>query len=394
MKKKQITIVHMTTIPHSLYVFFEGQFRFMKEAGFNMVAISSPGEWLDAFSKRENTRVFGLAMTRKITPLKDIVTLFRLCRLLLYIKPEIVHVHTPKAGFLGIVAAWIVMIPVRIYHIHGFPFVTASGFKAKILKTTEVVACTLASEVLCVSNSLMKYAIDQKICSPKKIKTLLEGTINGVNANTKFNPEKFTENDKIKIKKSFNINFDKLVLGFVGRIVKDKGIFELYKAWELIREEFQNVDLLIVGPMDSNQDYFTSEIVKTMSKDKRVHLPGMVEDIAPVYAAIDVLVLPTYREGFGLAAIEASAMNVPVVSSNIPGCIDAVVDGITGTLVPTHDVSALYEAIRQYLRDPMLRIEHGKAGRERVISSFSQDKMWAALRDEYNSLLLLRGLGK
>jgi len=394
MKKKQITIVHMTTIPHSLYVFFEGQFRFMKEAGFNVVAISSPGEWLDAFSKREGIQVIGLEMTRKITPFKDIVAFLRLCRLLLSIRPDIVHVHTPKAGLLGTLAAWMVMVPVRIYHIHGFPFITASGFKAKILKTTEIVACSLASQVLCVSNSLMKYAIENNVCSDKKIKTLLEGTINGINTKTKFNPEKFSDKEKIGIRKSFKINQNNLVLGFVGRISRDKGILELYKAWGLIRKEFENVVLLIVGPMDSNQDKRTSEIVTMMYKDKRIHLPGMIEDIAPVYAVIDILVFPTYREGFGLAAIEASAMNVPVVASNIPGCVDAVVNGITGTLVPTYDVPALYEAIRNYLRDPQLRKEHGKAGRERVISSFSQEKMWAALRNEYDSLLLLRGMGK
>ena len=386
-KNKNKTIVHITTIPESLCVFFEGQFTFIQNSGFDVIAISSPGKWLDTFAKEENIQTYGLEITRKITPFKDILTIYRLCRLLHRIKPDIVHAHTPKGGLLGIVAAWLVRVPIRIYQIHGLRFMTASGMKKKILTATEIVACALANRVLCVSNSIMNFVVDHNICAAQKIKTLANGTINGLNSKSKFNPAIFSAHQKYEIKAGYNIKPDSLVIGFVGRIVRDKGIIELCTAWKTLREEFPRLELLLAGPFEKNTYPLPDDIMEFIHSDDRIHLTGMLLDTVPAYLVMDILVLPTYREGFGLAAIEASAMNIPVVATNIPGCIDAVSDGSTGTLVPPYDAGELCTALRNYLLNPQLRRAHGTTGRQRVLTEFSQEKMWEAVRDEYETLL-------
>lgn len=387
MTSKPKTIVHITTIPESLYVFFDGQFMYLQNSGFNVIAISSPGKWLDTFSKREQVQVFGLELTRKITPFKDILTIYRLCRLLHRLKPDIVHAHTPKGGLLGTVAAWLVRVPIRIYQIHGLPFMTASGLKKTILTATEIVACALANRVLCVSNSLMNFVVARNICAPQKIKTLVNGTINGINSKSKFNPDSFSAQQKSDIKAGYNLSPDSLVIGFVGRIVRDKGIIELCTAWKTLRDEFPNVELLLVGPFEKSTYPLPGDIMEFLQNDDRIHVTGMLLDTVPAYAVMDILVLPTHREGFGLAAIEASAMNIPVVATNIPGCVDAVSDGVTGTLVPPYDTEDLCTALRNYLLSPQLRHAHGTAGRKRALTEFSQEKMWEAVRDEYGALL-------
>lgn len=392
-KIKQRSIVHITTIPQSLCIFFNGQFRYMQNSGFDVMAISSPGKWLDIFAKREqHIQVFGLKITRKITPIQDLLTLYRLCRLLHRIKPDIVHAHTPKAGLLGTMAAWLVRVPIRIYHIHGLPFMTESGMKKRILMTTEIVACALANRVLCVSNSIMNFVVGQNICAPQKIKTLVNGTINGINAKSKFTPDIFSEQQKCDIKTGYNLRPDSLVIGFVGRLGRDKGIIELCTAWKTLRDEFPNIELLLVGPFEKNTNPLPGNIIEFLHSDDRIHLTGELPDPVPAYRVMDILVLPTHREGFGLAAIEASAMSIPVVATNIPGCVDAVSDGITGTLVPPYDAKELCIRLRNYLLNPQLRKMHGTAGRQRVLNEFSQEKMWEALKNEYVTLLQERGL--
>ncbi len=383
---KPIKLIHITTVPQSLHCFFHGQMGFMKKQGFNVVAISSPGAHLDSFAEREDIQVVGLEISRKITPLKDLRTLWNLWRLLRRLNPDIVHAHTPKGGLLGIIAAWMARIPIRIYHIHGLRYLTAEGLQRPILILTEKISCKLANRVLCVSNSIRELVVQSKICPSGKIKTLLNGTINGIDAQNKFNPEKYPLDERDKIRKKYGIAPNSLVLGFVGRIVKDKGIAELYDAWKSLREEFPSLELLLAGPVETN-DPLPVSLLDGLKSDSRIHMTGGLSDVAPIYAVTDIFVFPTYREGFGVVAIEASAMGIPVVATDIPGVVDAVVDGQTGVLIPPFDAIAIKNAVRNYLLDPSLRAMHGRAGRARVLDVFKQERMWSALNDEYHSLL-------
>ncbi|PMB51369.1 glycosyltransferase family 1 protein [Fischerella thermalis CCMEE 5201] len=385
-ERKIVKLLHITTVPESLD-FFTRQVSYMKKNNFEVHALSSPGKFLDEFSACEQVTVHAVEMPRRITPLQDIVAIFRIWRCLRQIRPQIVHAHTPKGGLLGTIAAWLVSVPVRIYHIHGLPLETASGYKRLLLWWSEKVSCLLANQVFCVSHSVREVAVSEGLCPAVKVKVLLQGSINGVDATDHFNKANLDTDVRHEIRRKYRIPTDALVVGFVGRIVRDKGMTELVAAWKILCEESPNLHLLVVGPFEP-QDPISPDVEDALkNQEDRIHLTGEVRNTALFYAAMDILALPTYREGFGNVLIEAAAMELPTVATRIPGCVDSVQDGVTGTLVPPRDPKALAAAIRQYLKNPELRHRHGQAGRDRVLRDFRPESMWKALYQEYVRLL-------
>jgi glycosyltransferase involved in cell wall biosynthesis len=379
-------LVHVTTVPESLG-FFHGQIGYLKARGVEVWAISSPGERLDQFGADEGIPVHGLEMARRITPLRDLAATVRLWRWLRKVRPDIVDAHTPKGGLLGMTASWLARVPARVYHMHGLPLMTATGVKRRLLRWAEVVSCLLAHKVFCVSASLREVAIDEGLCRPEKIAVLCHGSINGVAAESTFDPARL---DAVAARRNtrarFGIPADAAVIGFVGRVVRDKGLVELAAAWQVLSAEHPELHLLVVGPFES-QDPVPADTAELLRTDPRIHLAGADFDTPPLYSAMDVVALPTYREGFGIVAIEAAAMELPVVATDVPGCVDAVQAGVTGTLIPARDAAALATALRRYLLDAELRRRHGRAGRQRVLRKFRQEDIWAALHAEYQLLL-------
>jgi glycosyltransferase involved in cell wall biosynthesis len=381
MANEQIELVHITTVPESL-VFVAGQVGYMKQHGLVVHVISSPGERLDRFGQREDIPVYAVQMQRRLTPMLDMVALVRIWRHIRRIRPQIVHSHTPKGGLLGMIAAWLAGVPIRIYHVNGLPFMTEKGFRRWLLLRTERISCRLAHQVLCVSHSVRDVAIAEGICLPSKVKVLLGGSSNGVDAAVRFNSSRLSMETRERVRHENGIPADALVIGFVGRIVRDKGIVELVQAWEQLRGAFTNLHLLVVGPFEP-QDPVPPNVVDRLRTDPRVHLLGYTGDTPAVYASMDIVVLPSYREGLPNVPLEAAAMGLPVVATQIPGCVDAVQEGVTGTLVPARDADSLAVALRRYLQDEVLRRNHGRAGRERVLRDFGQEAIWAAIFQEY-----------
>ncbi|MGE5674173.1 MAG: glycosyltransferase family 4 protein [Mycobacterium leprae] len=389
MTGRQMRLVHVMTVPES-FAFLAGQIGYMQEHGFAVEGVVSPGELFATVAERERIPLHPVPMARQITPLKDLVALYRLWALFRRIRPDIVHAHTPKGGLLGTIAAWLTRVPVKIYHIHGLPFVTATGPKRALLRWTERISCLLSDQVLCVSHSVRNVLIAEQLCSPRKVKVLLGGSSNGVDAEGRFNPDAFDTHTRLSTRAAYGIPAGATVIGFVGRIVKDKGISELAEAWTKLSGEFPELHLLVVGPFEP-QDPISATVETLLRSDPRVHLAGRTLDVAPLYSAMDIVVLPTYREGFPNVPLEAAAMRLPVVATRIPGCTDAVLDGVTGLLVSPRDAAELAAAIRGYVVDEELRRRHGSAGRERVLLDFRRPGIWEAVRAEY---LRLVGLTK
>lgn len=383
LKVQNFKLLHVATVSQSLYFFLDGQVRYMREHGAVVNCVSSPGELLDLFSEREEVSVHGIKMARAISPLQDLVSLWHLCCLMRKLRPDIVHAHTPKGGLLGMISAFLMRVPVRIYNVHGLPHVTESGFRRRLLCFTEKISCVLAHRVFCVSASLKKQVYDEILGCNKKIRVIHNGSINGVDALGRFNPENY---DGESVRDSLCIPRSALVVGFVGRLVKDKGICELMLSWRGMRDKFSDLHLLLVGPFEE-KDNLPAEVRQAIDLDERVHLAGPVNNPAPYYASMDVLAFPTHREGFGLVAIEASAMQIPVVATYIPGCVDSVADGETGELVPKCDPAALEDVLSRYLTDPQLRRKHGISGRKRVLENFQPSVIWESLHAEYLDLL-------
>lgn len=381
----RLKLVHVLTISSSLD-FLRGQLHFMGTHGFEVHVVASPdGTTLSSFATAEGAAAHPVPMTRAMTPLADIVALWRLYRLLGELAPDIVHAGTPKGGFLGIVAGAARRVPVRVYHMHGIRGMTATGWRRRILMTTERVACRLSTRVLCVSASTRQTALEERLCPPDKIVVLGAGSCNGVDANGRFDPARFAAPARAAMRVRLDVPRDAPVIGFVGRIVRDKGIGELAAAWERLAAQFPALHLIILGPHET-EDPAPGPAVERLRAHPRVRFIAPVPDPAPFYSVMDVVVLPTYREGLPTVLLEAAAMRLPVVASRVTGCVDAVVDGVTGTLVPAGQADPLAEAVAAYLRDPELAACHGTAARARVLKDFVPEDVWRAVLALYRSL--------
>jgi glycosyltransferase involved in cell wall biosynthesis len=381
-------LVHVTTIPLTLE-FFRGQIGFMKERGFEVCAVSSPGPELEEIGRREGIGVYGVPMERRISPLGDLKAFLDLCSLFRRLEPAIVHAHTPKGGLLGVMAARMAGVKVALYTMHGIRFSTAVGIQRSVLRWAEALTCRAADRVFSVSRSNHARAVAEGLCSQNKIHVLARGSCNGVDADGRFNPEKLPSTSRLEIRHRLGIPPHATVLGYVGRIVKDKGLVVLADAWSLLRERFRDLHLVLVGPLES-QDPVPQDVLNRLRRDERVRFTDWVWDPVPYYAAMDIVVLPTFREGFPVTPLEASAMEIPVVASAVDGCVEAVVHGGTGLLVPPGDRESLVAAVHALIMDSELRRRMGRLGRQRVIRTFKPEAIWQELLDHYLEMMTSR----
>ena len=382
----RVRVLRITTSPLALWSFFRNMTRFLGQHGFETVAVSSPGRKLDEFRAWAGVPVHAVGMKRQISPLSDLPAVWRLWRLIRRYRPAIVHAHTPKAGLLGMVAARLALVKIRIYTIHGLPLMTRTGWQFRVLRLAETLACRLATSVNCVSESVRRVVLDLGICPEAKVRTLGFGSCAGVNLH-RFDPAACDPADRARIRAQHGIPEDAQLLGFVGRLVRDKGIGELADAWQRLRAEFPNLHLLCCGEFEP-QDPVPEEVRERLQNDPRVHFTdGFVAEMPPVYAALDVCVLPTYREGLPTVALECAAMEVPLVATRVPGCTDAVRDGVTGLLVEAHSADALGRAVARLLDEPRLGKEMGRAAREFVRAKFSEEIVLGNVLNEYRRLL-------
>jgi glycosyltransferase involved in cell wall biosynthesis len=380
-----LRLLHVVTVPISLN-FFRGQIGYLRSHGLDVQAVSSPGEEAELAREREGITVHEVPMNRGISPLADLVSLWRLTKLMRRIKPDIVHSHTPKAGLLGTMAARLTGTRGVMLSIFGLPQMTSRGIKLHLLNTMTRFSCWLAKRVWCDSQSMRQHLIDSKLCRADKIVVLGHGSSNGIESQQKFNPDSYSPEDRLALRSEYGIPADAFTVCFVGRIVADKGMRELAGAWRILRDKHPMLHLLIVGPFEP-QDPLEPADEELLRADPRIHLTGMRQDVPRHLAAVDLLVNPSYREGFNVALLEAAAMGLPVVASRVPGCADPVVEGVTGTLVPVRDAAALAQAIENYLLDQTLREQHGRAGRERIVRDFQPQQIWQELERNYRELI-------
>jgi glycosyltransferase involved in cell wall biosynthesis len=380
-------LVHVMTVPRSLH-FLRGQAEHMR-AGCGFVeihAIASPGPDLGLFEELEGVPTHAVEMRRRITPLRDLRALWQLYRTMRRLRPTVVHSHTPKGGLLGTLAGAAVRAPVRIYHVRGLPLATAVGHRRALYRCTEWLACRFATRVVAVSHSMRRMLLDEGLCPRDKVVVLGKGSGQGVDVQ-RFRPAG-AEARRVS-RARYGLPDDALVIGFVGRPVHDKGVVELARAWRQLRSGDPRLHLAIAGGDDDGEPA-PAAILAELRADPRVRFLGVV-DTETLYPALDVVALPTHREGFTNVALEAGATALPIVASAVPGCVDAVQDGVTGTLVPARDAAALAAALERYLRDPELRARHGEAGRRWVVEEFRTEVVREALAAEYRALLSRAG---
>lgn len=370
------------------WVFFTGTFEMLRDAGYESTLVSSPGEQLQRMGREADLQCAAIPIRREIAPLHDLVSLWRYYRLMRHVRPILTDVATPKAGLLGGLAAWLSRVPCRVYTLCGLRLETTAGLKRILLTITERVACGCAHRVICVSPSLRQRAIELKLVSNDKTVVLGSGSIRGIDVQ-RFSPEVDGRAQKEDLAKSLGISTDAPVIGFVGRLTRDKGIRELLTAFSQLRLKWPNLRLLLVGDLEDG-DPLEVMVRRQMETDPGIVRAGFVSDTAPYYALMDVLVFPSYREGLGYAPLEAQACGKPVVTTTATGAVDSVVDGKTGFHVPVGNSEVLAARIDQLLSDPELRSRMGQRGRERVVQEFRHEVVGRTLLEEYERLLRAR----
>jgi len=357
-----------------------GRLRALREAGFRVTLVSSPGELLDRTAQREGVERIALPMQRGIAPFADTVSLLRLWMLLRRLRPDLTEFSTPKAGLLGTLAAMLCGVPRRIYMLRGLKLETCTGFKRRILLLAEQVTAACAHVVLCNSASLRTEARALGIAPEAKLHLLGDGSTNGVDV------ERFSPGPS-EVRERLGIPLDAPVIGFVGRLTRDKGVPELLDAFDMILTAAPRTRLLLVGWFDKAEDALDDELRSRIQIHSQIHFTEFVEDTSSYYRAMDVMVLPTYREGFPNVVLEAAATGIPVIATICTGSRDAVVPEVTGLLIPPGYAEAISEAVLKLLGDPERRRRMGMAARAWIVEHFQDRRVLLLTQNYYRSLM-------
>lgn len=380
-------LIFVTTVAQSM-VFFKGQLKFLSDY-YDITFVSSNEE--NPNELQERAQAYGVAcheipMSREIALATDIKSLYRFIRYFAKIKPEAVHGNTPKGALLSMLAAKLTGIKTRIYMCHGLRYQGCSGMKRKILIAMEQLTSRCATHVLCVSDGVRNTLETDGICSKQKSRVIGSGSCNGIDL-SQFNPEAYTAEQKRTLRAQYGIAPDEFVFISMGRIVKDKGVNEMIHAFTRYRKENSKARLMMLGAFEDSLNPVDADVASIIRESKEgVVYCGRQQDVKPFLAASQCLLLPSYREGFGLVLMEAGAMGVPVVCSDIIGC-NNVVTGDNGLLVPPRDAVALYHAMRTMAEDKDAYGNFVSSTRRSISNRFEQRALWQKFLEFYQSII-------
>lgn len=362
--------------------YLQGQPQYFRDKGFD-VAVLCPQRRKDEWEVTlpEGVLFIEVPMEREIAPWRDFVSLYRLWRAMHALRPAITNVGTPKAGLLAGLAAWLNGVPCRFYTLHGLRFETTTGLKRRLLVFAERLSCRFAHCVVCASDSVRQKAASAGLAAPERMVILGSGSCNGVDA-SRFAMTPQIMRQATQVRRQLEIPLSAPVLLFVGRLTRDKGIPELVQAFAKLLVRFAELRLLLVGCFEDG-DPLPVDTRRCLETNPHVIFAGAVQDVVPYYAAADVLVLPSHREGLPTVVLEAQAVGVPVVGASATGTVDVIVDGETGLLFPVGDVAALADRVARLIADHRLANKLRVAGQEQVQNKFRQERIWEALHSEY-----------
>jgi glycosyltransferase involved in cell wall biosynthesis len=378
-------LIRITTVPLSLEKLLEGQLGYMSRF-YEVTAISSEEDRLVRYGKKEGVETFYVDLTRSITPLKDLKAVFKLYRYLKKTKPEIVHTHTPKAGIVGMMAAYCARVPHRLHTVAGLPLLEATGFKRRLLNFVEKLTYRFATVVFPNSKGLYDIILAEGFTRPEKLDIIGKGSSNGIDTQW-FSKTHFSEEVLIRKRNELGIPDSDFVFVFVGRIVKDKGINELVNAFIRINTVYPDTTLLLVGPFEDDLDPVSETTKELITGHSKIITPGYQEDVRPFYALSDLLVFPSYREGFPNVVLQAGAMGLPAVVSDINGCNEIVEHQTNGLVVPVKDSGALKNAMECMISDETLYSHLKNNARSSILGRYERTAIWEALHKEYVNLL-------
>ncbi len=378
MSSTKLKLIRSATVSGSLKSFLDGSIETMKER-FKLVLLSSPGEGLDCLHNQYEVKTIGVPMERRMAPLKDLKSLFQLIRVFRREKPYIIHSMTPKAGLLCMMAAWWTRVPRRVHTFTGLVWPTANGFTRKVLMFTDWLTCSFATHVIPEGQGVMNDL--QTHITRKPMKVLGYGNVRGVNMDYWSR-----ENINAELYSQIRDN-QKFTFLFVGRIVRDKGINELVEAFMRARAK-HDVRLILVGNYEDSLDPISDEARKHLHECPDIQYAGRQsgKDLITYYAASDCFAFPSYREGFPNTVLEAGALGLPSIVTDINGSREIIEDGKNGIIIPSKDVDSLEKAMERMITDEKMRTSMASCAREMISSRFDQTFVRQCLMDFYDEI--------
>ena len=374
-------IIRATTVPQSLDVFCRDMLKKLSEK-YEVVALSSPGEEMQSIAEREGVRTITVPMERHISLRKDLVALYRLIQVFRQERPTMVHSMTPKAGLLCMVAAWLTHVPVRVHTFTGLVFPTAKGLQRKLLMLTDAITCRCATYIIPEGEGVKKDLLDYGI-TKKSLRVLGFGNVRGVDMHVySRRPEVMEKARLLRDEHSFTFLF-------VGRLVRDKGINELCEAFDQWSRENKSVRLLLVGPREDSLDPVSEKSLDIITSNPAITYAGELfgDDLLAYYAAADCFVLPSYREGFPNTVLEAGAMGLPSIVTDINGSREIIVENENGYIIPPRDADALLTAMQRMVRENRRRSYMASHARNMIRCRFEQGFVRQCLFDFYDVIL-------
>ena len=379
-ERRKPKLFRVSTIPMSLNLLLKGQLKFLNQ-DFEVTAISGAGKDLEIVKNREDVKIHTIEMQRQISPFQDLKSLFLLYRYLKKEKPDIVHSITPKAGLLTMLAGKMAGVPIRMHTFTGLIFPNKKGIMKRVLIVMDQLLCWAATHVYPegngVKNDLIKYKITKK-----PLKIIANGNVNGIDTE-EYNPELFSEVNHKTLRQKLKISPEDFVFVFVGRLVIDKGLKELLGAFSTVSKEFPNAKLVLVGPKENTPNNIFSEI----QNNKNIIAVGYQEDVMPYFGMADVFVLPSYREGFPNTVLQAGAMNLPSIVTDVSGSNEIIQQHKNGIIIPPKNQKELEKAMAKLLTNSGFLLSLKSNTRNRIIQLFDKNLVWKELKEEYVRLL-------
>ena len=383
---KKNKLIRTATASFTIDLLLKGQLKFLNKY-YNVIAVSGYDKHLENVFKREGVNIKNVKMRREISLFSDIISLYKLFKLFKREKPHIVHSITPKAGLLSMIAAYLAGVPIRIHTFTGLIFPSKKGFLKQILIASDKILCYFATDVYPEGKGVKSDLINYNITS-KPLKIISNGNINGINTNI-FNPTSYSEKKKSLLKSKLNISNNCFVFIFVGRIVGDKGINELVTSFIKLEKTLlkkSKIKLLLVGNYEMKQDPLKKETINLIKSNKNIINVGFQNDVIKYYSIAHVFILPSYREGFPNVLLQAGAMNLPSIVSNVNGSNEIIKDGFNGIIIQPKNEKAIYNAMKKIILNNNYRKKLSKNSRRSIISLYNQKKLWNEILTEYKKL--------
>ena len=374
-----LKLIRTSTIPASLENLLKGQLKMLSKY-YNVLAVSSPGDDMETIEEREGVRTIAIPMERRISLIKDFISLIRLIVLFAKERPDMVHSITPKAGLLSMLAAWITRVPVRMHTFTGLVFPTATGKMQKLLIAMDRLTCFCATHINPEGEGVKRDLVNYNITS-KPLHIIANGNVNGIDL------EYFDKTPEVVEKACSYKKEGTFTFCFVGRMVRDKGINELVHSFLRLYQKDERVRLLLVGPFEKELDPVLPEVEEHILHHPGICYMGYQNDVRPFLVASDALVFPSYREGFPNVVIQAGAMGLPAIVTDINGCNEIVLPDLNGVIIPSKDEQALYESMKYFASHPVEVERMAANARPLIASRYEQRIVWNALLDEYNSII-------